>query len=79
MQTITQLLDDELGIIMLCLTFGGAPCLFEWNILLESIPDLANKIFFDKNWDLLTVYTPSQHMVLAMELMENSIPFAEGA
>jgi hypothetical protein len=78
-QTITQLPDDKLGIIMLCLTFGGAPCPFEWNILLESIHDLANKILFEENWDPLTVYAPSQHMVLAMELMENSIPFAEGA
>ncbi len=42
MQTITQLPNDELGIIMLCLTFGGTPCPFEWNILSESICDLAN-------------------------------------
>jgi hypothetical protein len=49
MQTITQLPDDELGIIMLCLTFGGAPCPFEWNILSESIHDLANEILFDNN------------------------------
>jgi hypothetical protein len=33
MQTITQLPDNKLGIIMLCLTFGGTPCPFEWNIL----------------------------------------------
>jgi hypothetical protein len=31
MQIITQLPDNELGIIMLCLTFGGAPCPFKWN------------------------------------------------
>jgi hypothetical protein len=49
MQTITQLPDNKLGIIMLCLTFGGAPCPFEWNILSESIHDLANKILFDEN------------------------------
>ncbi len=29
MQTITQPPDEDLGIIMLCLTFGGAPCSFE--------------------------------------------------
>jgi hypothetical protein len=46
MQTITQLLDDKLGIIMLRLTFGGAPCPFEWNIISES--DLANEILFDQ-------------------------------
>ena len=79
MQTITQLPDNKLGIIMVCLTFGGAPCLFEWNILSESIRDLANKILFDENWDPLTNYAPSQHLVPAMELLDASIPFAEGA
>jgi hypothetical protein len=79
MQTITQLPDDELGILMLCLTFGGTPYPFKWNILSESIRDLANAILFDRNWDPLTVYAPSQHMDPAMELMETSIPFAEGA
>jgi hypothetical protein len=42
MQTITKLPNDKLGIIMLHLTFGGAPCPFEWNILSESIRDLEN-------------------------------------
>jgi hypothetical protein len=79
MQTITQLPDDKLGIIILCLNFGGTPCPFKWNILSESIHDLANEILFDKNWDPFTVYAPSQHMVPAMELTENSISFAEGA
>jgi hypothetical protein len=79
MQTITQLPDNKPGIIMLCLTFGGAPCLFEWNILSESICDLANKMLFDKNLDPLTTYAPSKHLVPAMKLLDASIPFAEGA
>jgi hypothetical protein len=79
MQTITQLPDNELGIIMLYLTFEGAPCPFKWNILLESIYDLANDILFDENWDQLTNYAPSQHLVRAMEVLGASIPFAEGA
>ncbi len=79
MQTITQLPRKDLGIIMLCLTFGGAPCPLEWNILSESIRDLANKILFNKNWNPLTNYTPSQHLVQAMALLDASIPFEEGA
>jgi hypothetical protein len=79
MQTITQLPDNDLGIIMLHLTFGGTPCLFEWNILSESIRDLANKIQFDNNWDPWTNYAPSQHLVPAMKIMDAYIPFAEGA
>jgi hypothetical protein len=78
MQTITQLPNKKLGIIMLCLTFGGALCLLKWNILSESIRDLANEILFDENWDPLTNYAPSQHLVPAMELLDASIPFAEG-
>jgi hypothetical protein len=79
MQTITQLSDNNLGIIMLRLTFGGTPCPFEWNILSESIRNLANKILFDNNWDPQTDYAPSQHLVPAIEIMDASIPFAEGA
>jgi hypothetical protein len=78
-QIITQLPYNKQGIIMLCLTFGGASCPFEWNILSESICDLANKILFDENWDPLTHYAPSQHLVPAMELLNASIPFAEGS
>ncbi len=78
MQTITQLPNDKLEIIMLRLTFGGAPCPFKWNILSESIRDLADKILFDENWDPLTNYVPSQHLVPAIELLDASIPFADG-
>jgi hypothetical protein len=40
--TATQLPKDELAIITLCLTFSGAPCLLKWEILLETICNLAN-------------------------------------
>jgi hypothetical protein len=79
MQTITQLPKDKLGIIMLCLTIGGTPCPFQWNILLESIRDLANKILLDNNWDPRTDYAPSQHLIPDMELLDDSIPFTDGA
>ncbi len=78
MQTITQLPDNELGIIMLRLTFGGAPCPFEWNIISESIRNLANEILFDEIWDPRTVHAPCQHLVPDMRLMDDSIPFAKG-
>jgi hypothetical protein len=74
-----QLTKDELCIIMLRLTFGGAPCPFEWNIISESIHDLANAILHDDTWDLTTLFAPCQHLVPAMILMDDSIPFAEGA
>ena len=78
MQTITQLPEDELGIIMLRLTFGGAPCPFEWNIISESIRDLANEILFDENWDPSEIHARCQHLVPTMKLLDDSISYAEG-
>jgi hypothetical protein len=78
MQTITQLPEDELGIIMLRLTFGGAPCLFEWNIISESIRGLANEILFDENRDPLEIHARCQHLMPAMKLLDDSIAYAEG-
>jgi hypothetical protein len=79
MQTITQLPNDELIIMMLQLTFGGAPCPFEWNMLSDSIHNLANEILLDNNLDPRMLHAPSQHLVPAMELLDASIPFSEGA
>jgi hypothetical protein len=79
MQTITLLPKDDLGIIMLRLTFGGTPCPFEWNILSASICNLANEILFEDNWDPRTNYAPSQNLVPEMKLMDALIPFAEGS
>ncbi len=78
MQTITQLPEDDLGIIMLRLTFGGAPCPFEWNFISNSIRDLANEILVDKSWNPSEIHAPCQHLVPEMKLMDDSIPFAEG-
>jgi len=64
---------------MLRLTFGGAPCPFERNIISESIRDLANAILHDDTWDPTTLYATCQHLVPSMILMDDSIPFAEGA
>jgi hypothetical protein len=44
LQTATQLPDNDLAIITLWLTFGGAPCPFKWGIMSETICDLANEL-----------------------------------
>ncbi len=64
---------------MLRLTFNGVPCPFEWNIISESIRDLANAILHNDTWDPTTLFAPCQHLVPPMTLMDDSIPFAEGA
>ncbi len=43
-QTCTQLPSKGLALMMLWLTFGGAPCPLEWGSITESICDLANAI-----------------------------------
>jgi hypothetical protein len=43
-QTCTQLPPKGLALMMLQLTFGGAPCPTEWGSIAESICNLANKI-----------------------------------
>jgi hypothetical protein len=78
-QAITQLPDKELAIIMLRLTFGGAPCPFEWNIISQSIRNLANTIFHDDSWDPHSDYTPCQHLVPPIDLIDEAVPFAKGA
>jgi hypothetical protein len=56
LQTAKKLPEDDLAIITLQLTFGGAPCPFEWGIMSESICDLANKLLKCKEWDPLTLH-----------------------
>jgi hypothetical protein len=65
--------------LILQLTFGGAPCPFEWNIISESIRDLVNAILYSNNWDPHSDYAPCQHLVPPINLMGDSISFAEGA
>ncbi len=78
-QTITQLPDKELAIIMLRLTFVGAPCQFEWNVISESICNLANAILHNNSWDLHSDYAPCQHLVPPIDIIDEAIPFAKGA
>ncbi len=78
-QTITQLPEEELAIIMLRLTFRGAPCPFEWNIISKSIRNLANTILYNNSWDPDSDYAPCQHLVPPIDLIDEAVPFAEGA
>ncbi len=63
---------------MLRLTFGGAPCPYEWSVILEVICDLATAIIRDENWDPTTMYSPDQHLVPEYTILPDNIPFAEG-
>jgi hypothetical protein len=71
--------DKELAIIMLWLTFGNVPCPFEWNIISESIRNLANSILHNDSWDPHSDYAPCQYLVPPIDLIDEAVPFAEGA
>jgi hypothetical protein len=64
---------------MLQLTFGGAPCPFEWNIISKSIHNLANAILHNDSRDPHSDYAPCQHLVPPIDLIDEAVPFAEGA
>ncbi len=64
---------------MLWLSFGGKPCPFEWGVISETICDLANAILLSKDWDPKELFALNQHIVPERELLDNDVPFAEGA
>ncbi len=47
-------------IITLRLTFGGAPCPYEWGVISETICDLANELIKCDDWDPLTLHASVQ-------------------
>jgi hypothetical protein len=51
-QTCTQLVEINILLMMLRLSFGEKPCPFEWDVISKSICDLANAILHDDSWDL---------------------------
>jgi hypothetical protein len=75
LKTATQLLEDDLAIITLRLTFGGAPCPFEWGVLSELICNLANKLLMSNEWDPLKLHSYVQHKILTQEYLPDKVPF----
>ena len=77
-QTCTQLPDDDLAIIALRLTFGGAPGPYEWGVISESICDLAIAIMQDPNWNPSLLQSPEGKLVPPPTCLDESVPVAEG-
>jgi hypothetical protein len=77
LQTSTQLPDDNLTIITLRLitlrlTFGGAPCPFEWGIMSETICNLANELLKCDDWDPRTLHAPAQADIPKRDCLKTS-------
>jgi len=77
-QTVTQIPDLRLALMMLRLSFGGAPGPFEFSVASEMLCDLINAIKHNDEWDPYKLHGKNQHLVPPPELLDDSIPFAEG-
>ena len=64
--------------MMLRLSFGGKPCPFEWDVISESICNLANAILHDNSWGPYDLTAPNQHLVPERTVLDDSIPFGQG-
>jgi hypothetical protein len=78
LQTATQLPNDDLAFITLRLTYGGAPCPFEWGIMSETICDLANELLKCDDWDPRTLHASVQANIPQRECFDEDLPFAIG-
>jgi len=77
-QSCTQLPEDEIALMALRLTFGGAACPFEWSAISETICDLATAIAHDEGWNPTTLHAPDQDLVPPPDFLPDDTPFAPG-
>ncbi len=63
LQSCSQLPEQDIALIALRLTFGGAACPYEWSIISETICDLATVIAHDDNWDPTNLHSPDQELI----------------
>jgi hypothetical protein len=78
-QTCTQLPELCLALMMLRLTFGGAPCPSEFGAISETICNLINAILQHDDWDPLTLFAETaQANVPPKETFKDDAPFGIG-
>jgi len=79
LQTCTMLQAFGILLMWLHLSFGGKPCPYMWGVFSEAICDLANTILFDNDWEPSDLFAPNQWLVPTRVLLDDDIPFGEGA
>ena len=77
-KTVTQIPQLLLALMMLRLSFGGAPGPFEFSVASELLCDLIIAIMHNKDWNPYELHGKNQHLVPPPELLDDSIPFAKG-
>jgi hypothetical protein len=78
LKTATQLPDDGIAIITLRLTFGGAPCPFEWGVISETICDLANELLKSEDWEPADLHASVQKDIPPRQYLGDDVPFGFG-
>ena len=76
-QAWTQIPEEDLAIVALRLTFGGAPGPYEWLVLSDYICDFSIAIMQDAGWDTNLLCATNIHIVPPPLFMGDFIPFAE--
>jgi hypothetical protein len=77
-KTVTQNPQLYLALMMLCLSFRGAPGPFEFSVALEMLCDLIIAIMHNNEWSPYELHGKNQHLVPPPELLDDFIPFAKG-
>jgi hypothetical protein len=78
LQTVTLIPEEDIALITLRLTFGGAPGPFEWGVVSGTVCDLANKLLRCNDWDTLTLHSSVQQEISTHQYLDNDVPFTEG-
>ncbi len=77
LQTCTQLQENHLAIMSLCLPFGVAPGPLEWGIISEAICNLDRTLLQDRTWDPGTVHLPELAFVPKTSQPDLTEPLAQ--
>ena len=74
-QSMTQY--EQYLYIDLQATFGVCPCPYEWEVISESITDLANLLMNDKAWDSKKMCSHLQQTIPGDKNVDESVPFEQ--
>ncbi len=77
-KTMTQILELNLALMSLHLTFGGVPGLYKWSVVSETVCDLINKINMREEWQPKLLFGKNQFLVPTLVFLDDSIPIKPG-
>ncbi|KAI2494813.1 hypothetical protein MHU86_19708 [Fragilaria crotonensis] len=70
---------DDLLLVALRMTFGGAPNPSQWSDVSEVITDLANDLVRRSDWDPKVFHSPHQHLLDSDEAVDNDDGMIDGS